>query len=435
MRSLYTRILLASVGTVLLALAAFLGMYSLFTQPAIRNMIHAFENVLADGAVDAFQRGGAPAAAAYLAHVDATLPIQSTRYLIDDSGRDVVTGADHSDLRRPDGTWRARDAQGRDIFVHRSSDGRHAMLIAIAPPVGLTAFLPYYALILGAVALVCWMLAVGIASPIREMAAVVNEFGRGHFSARAPIVRHDEIGELARAFNTMADRIETLVTAERRLLQDVSHELRSPLTRLSMAIELSRTASDRNAAADRLQRQADRLAHLVGALLDVTRLEGDAASDQPPDLVDIAVVVRGIVTECEVEAEARGCHIGVDACAGLHVPGNAELLRRAFENTLRNAIRYAPVGSLIEVQCQERGSEAVLSIRDFGPGVPEEALPQLGSPFYRVDASRDLSTGGLGLGLSITRRAIHLHRGTWTVENAHPGLRVVITIPSASRAA
>ena len=251
MRSIYVRISLASFGTVLLSLAAFLGIFRTVSAPAMQRLVHAFEDVLTDDAAALHAREGASAVAAYLARVDAAAP-PMTRYLLDSAGRDVVTGADRSALLR-----QKQDSAGRDIFVHHSTDGRYTLMILAVPPAGLADFMPYFILILGAVAFVCWLLAVGIASPIREMVAAVNEFGRGHFSTRARTTRRDEIGDLARSFNRMADRIETLVAAERRLLSDVSHELRSPLTRMSLAIELSRTASDREAAADRLQREAE----------------------------------------------------------------------------------------------------------------------------------------------------------------------------------
>ena len=439
MRSLYVKILLASFGTVALSLGAFLGIFYKVSAPESQRLIHAFEGVLTDDAVEAYGRGGASAVAAYLARVDAAVPTMK-RYLVDASGHDVVTGADRSDLLRTNtvGATGLQDSQGREILVHPSSDGRYKVVIAAVPPVRLISFMPYFALILGAVAFVCWLFALGIASPIREMVTAVNQFGRGHFGARARVNRRDEIGELALAFNGMADRIETLVTAERRLLQDVSHELRSPLARLSMAIELSRTAADRDAAADRLQRDAVRLSHLVDALMEVTRLEGDQDASVTTDPLDLSALVRVVASDCELEAQSRDCHIAVEVGAvgaAQQVCGNPELLRRALENALRNAIRYAPTGTLVEMRCEPRGKDVEVSVRDFGPGVPNDTIPQLGNPFFRVDASRDPSTGGLGLGLAIARRAIQYHHGTWLVENAHPGLRVVMTIPAASAAA
>jgi len=432
MRSLYFRILIASVAAVGVSVAVLVGIYFGVSVPAISQKVHAVEDVLANDAAGVFARDGGSALKAYFEEIEAAQP-GMIRYLVDANGRDVVTGEDRSALLGTDGRL-ARDSAGRDILVHRTSDGRYRMLIAAPPPVGLRDLVPYIVLIFGAVAFVCWWLAVGIASPIREMVPVVNDFGQGKLDVRTRITRHDEIGDLGRAFNAMADRIETLVTAERRLLQDVSHELRSPLARLSMAIELSRTATDPEAAANRLQREADRLSHLVGALLEATRQEGDAASTRQ-SVVNVPSVLWSVVSDCEVEAQARGCRLAVETISGWHMAGNFELLRRAFENVVRNAIRYAPNGTLVELLCETRGDGVAIAVRDFGPGVPEEALSQLGSPFYRVDRSRDASTGGIGLGLAIARRAVELHHGTWTVENAHPGLRVTIALPAVRAAA
>jgi len=373
-----------------------------------------------------FARRGAPALREYFDHIEAAQP-GMLRYLVDVHGRDVLTGNDWSALIAGGSNSQLHDDAGRNILVHPTTDGQYRMLIAAPPKVALGDLAPYVALVFGAVVLLSWWLAVGIASPVREMVSLVNHFGQGQLTLRTEMKRLDEIGDLGRAFNAMADRIETLVTAERRLLQDVSHELRSPLTRLSMAIELSRTAPDREAAANRLQREADRLSHLVNDLLDTTRQEGEGVTMD--GVVDIPGVLRSVVSDCEVEAEARRCRLAVESIAGWHTTGNCEVIRRAIENVVRNAIRYAPQGTLVDVSCETRGVDVVLAVRDFGPGVPDDALSQLGSPFYRVDPSRDSATGGMGLGLAIARRALQLHQGALTVENAHPGLRVTMTLP------
>lgn len=183
----------------------------------------------------------------------------------------------------------------------------------------------------------------------------------------------------------MAERLETLLTAERRLLQDISHELRSPLARLNIAIELTRHADDRDAAAERLQREADRLTSLLGSLIEVTRLEGDPAAVKLQPL-SAGAIVDEVVAGCTLEAGARRCRIVVRNDITRRLSGYPELLRRAVENVLRNAIRYAP---------------------------------------------RETS-GGIGLGLSIASRAVRLHHGSLVVENAHPGLRVSLLPESAN---
>jgi two-component system sensor histidine kinase CpxA len=247
---------------------------------------------------------------------------------------------------------------------------------------------------------------------------------------RVRVTRNDEIGDLGHAFNDMAERLETLLTAERRLLQDISHELRSPLARLNIAIELARHTEDRDAAAVRLQREADRLTSLVGSLIEVTRMEGDPTAVKFEPLSAVAIVDE-VVKGCTVEADARQCRIVVrnDITRGL--TGHPELLRRAVENVLRNAVRYAPPATDVSVEAVDSQSGITITVRDRGPGVPEADIPRLTQPFFRVNEARDSASGGIGLGLSIASRAVRLHHGSLAVENAHPGLRVSIALPES----
>jgi two-component system sensor histidine kinase CpxA len=255
----------------------------------------------------------------------------------------------------------------------------------------------------------------------------VERFGRGDLTARANFTRGDEIGQMSRAFDQMGERIETLLTAERRLLRDISHELRSPLARLSFAAELLRTADDREAAAARIRKEIARLTVLVGSLLDMTRAEGDPES-RKFEPVGLAGLLEGIAHDCRIEAEARHCRVDL-AASPIEITGDPELLRRAIENVVRNAIRYAPEQSAIEINATAQRSSAVVTVRDRGPGVPEDSLARIFTPFYRVDQSRDSSTGGVGLGLAIASRAISLHHGRITAANEQPGLRVTIELP------
>jgi two-component system sensor histidine kinase CpxA len=228
----------------------------------------------------------------------------------------------------------------------------------------------------------------------------------------------------------MAHRIQTLMTAERRLLQDISHELRSPLARLNFAAELARTAPDRQIAMDRIQRDIDRLSMLVGELLEITRAEGDPAARRM-QAVDVNKLVIDVVEACELDATAQGCTVVVDGTSSQTIEGDPELLRRAIENVLRNAVAHAPHQSVVTLSLTEDANGVTVAVRDRGPGVPDDLLTNIFAPFYRVDESRELQTGGIGLGLSITSRAIQLHHGSVRAENAHPGLRVLLTLPTA----
>lgn len=429
MRSLYVRILLVLVGTVLASLLAFLATFFAMTRPAQVRLIRQFQARQIEEAVATYQRSGVTALSAYLESLNRAWT-GATHYLVDASDRDVVSGEDRSALvrARRGSLGTPPEIDGRLIIVEPTQNAPYRLLILAPPPFNVWSFVPYYVLILAAVALLSWLLAVAIVRPIRQLAGAVDRFGSGDLATRIPARRADEVGDLARAFNRMAERIETLLTAERRLLQDISHELRSPLARLHLASELARTATDRDLAFARIQKEVDRLTSLVETLIEMTRAEGDPATrkSQP---VQLTALVDDVVQSCNLEAQARHCRIVVSGEPGGPVYGDPELLRRAVENVLRNAIRYAPEDSDIDLSLDHRNGCTRISVRDGGPGVPEEALPRLAEPFFRADDSRDSATGGVGLGLAIAQRAVHLHHGTLSAENAHPGLRVTLSLP------
>ena len=436
MRTLYARILLWCFGTLLFSLFAFVAISRPIQDRAAgrRGPFEGMHALELDQARQAYLDGGSARLAAYLEQLRGYFGVE--HYLLDAQGRDLVSGVDRSEMLRAErdemGGPPPRPVDGRMSMAARtSSDGRFHLVVIAPPPLPLSNLMPYYLLVLGAVAVLCWVLAAYIASPLRSLAGAVDRFGQGDLSARVHFTRRDEIGNLARSFNAMAERIETLLTAERRLLQDVSHELRSPLARLSFAAELTRTAPDRDAAVARMMKEIERLAKLVGALLEVTRAEGDAASRRSEE-VRLDEVVAEIVQDCRLEAEVHCCRIVFDGLSPAVVCGDPELLRRAVENVLRNAVRYAPATSAVEVRLEARGASVDLAIRDYGPGVPDALLPKLFDPFFRVDDSRDSATGGVGLGLAIACRAVRLHHGELVAENAHPGLLVTMRLPAAS---
>lgn len=430
MRSVYTKILLWSFATLVLSLVAFIGATFLVTTQTTNRTgffgrIHTLQ---LEEAREAYEEGGPAKLARFLERTRQRLP--GNYYLTDARGWDLLTGADRSALlakAKPEGP--SNRLRGPRLLMATSADGRYYWIAELGPPpVDLKSFVPYYILILGAVALMCWLLAVNLASPLRGLARTVDRFGAGELGARVNSTRKDEIGELSRAFDRMAERIGTLLTAERRLLQDISHELRSPLARLSFAAELARTADDRNAAVERLKKEIQRLTDLVGALLQVTMAEGDPSSTTLESF-RLDNLLLEVVEDCRLEADDRGCAIAFRPGAPLAILGDRELLRRAIENVVRNSIRYSPPESGVEVELEATKSAASISVRDYGPGVPEEALTKIFQPFFRVDASRDSSTGGVGLGLAIAMRAVGLHHGQVRAQNAHPGLRVSIHLP------
>ncbi len=433
MRSVYARILLWSFGTLLLSLAAFTFVArSVSFRTGGRGAMFSRLNAMAlSDAVEAYEAAGAAQLARRLEKLNQYLP--GEHRVTDAAGKDLVNGEDLSALLAVAGDRfdQPQRHEGNMVIVSASPDKPYRLVVvAPPPPADFRGDILYYLLILLAVGILCWALAMSIASPLRELSRAVERFGRGELQVRVRSRRRDEIGALSATFDTMAERIETLLTSERRLLQDISHELRSPLARLSFAAELARTSGDREAAVAMLRKEIDRLTHLVTALLDMTRLEGDPAARSLEE-VRLGALLQEMIESCRIEAEARRCAVRFDADGDVTVAGQPELLRSAVENILTNAIRYTPEGSCVEVKLvrSPQGS-AEIRIRDHGPGVPDEVLSKIFQPFFRVDSARDSATGGVGLGLAIARRAITLHHGSVSAENANPGLAVKIELPA-----
>lgn len=377
----------------------------------------------------AYETGGRPGLAAFMDTLEKVY--QAKGILTDGNGRDLLTGRNRSDLIR-----RARTRPlptiriSNDLVARHADDGRYWFFFIVPRPTVVPWFLtPDHLFVLAAEILLCYWLALHLTSPVRALQKAVERFGRGDLSARVNSLRRDELGQLARTFDRMAARIETLLAAERRLLLDISHELRSPLARLGVAVELARTGEGLETNLNRIQKESDRLNALVGQLLQVTRAEGDPASLRR-DAVRLDELAEQIASDAQIEAEARGCTVRYDRRQPVTVEGDAELLRRAIENVVRNAIRYSPQGTAVEIAVMLDGAQARVVVRDHGPGVPEESLPRLFDAFYRVESDRDRASGGIGLGLSIARRAIELHKGSIAARNATPGLEVELRLPA-----
>jgi two-component system sensor histidine kinase CpxA len=380
-----------------------------------------------------WETGGADALREHLSRIYAIAGVEVVLARAD--GTDVLTGEDHSAaIRRL--RWHhivpalvPLEHGGQALNGMPSRDGQY-WLVTYRPGVPRRfPLLPYQLWVFVSAAVISFFLARSLTAPVRKLRAAVERFGRGDLSARTNIKRGDEIGELGRAFDNMAGRIQTLVEAERRLLIDISHELRSPLTRLGLAVELARTGEDRQAALDRIQREADRLNSLVGGLLEVNRGEADPSSVHRIPL-RLDELLQEVANDCRYDAESKGCRIQVQLSETRPtIDGDPELIRRAVENVLRNAVRFSPASGVIELSMHTSENHVTIRVRDFGPGVPEQALPHLFEAFYRVRDTAERHQDGFGLGLSIARRAVALHRGTIRAENAHPGLLVEITLP------
>lgn len=422
-------VLLAMVGILSLSYVAFRAISQQMQTQKIDPVYDRFDEMQLVSARNILQSSGDPALKEYLESLNRLFG--GSHYLLDAHGRDMVSGSNRWAMlpRPPAVKSRTSGPHEHWEITHRSEDGRFWFAAeGQSRPPRIWSFLPYYFLVIGATGILCWIAAAGVISPIRKVATSIALFGQGNLSVRVETDRDDEIGQLGRSFNEMAERLERLIVSERRLLSDISHELRSPLARLKFAMKLARTSSDSTAALERIERDVDRIASLVADIVEINVVEDDPALQDKREIC-VRDIVDEVVQACNVEAEMRGCAIEVkgDVCGS--VQGNPELLRRAVENVLRNGIRYSPEKSPIELSLSENADDAIISIRDYGPGVPKEALARIFDPFFRVEEARNTNGGGSGLGLSIAKRAIQLHRGSIIAENATPGLRVGITIP------
>ena len=286
---------------------------------------------------------------------------------------------------------------------------------------------------------VCYWLARYISNPICKLSAAARQLADGDLKVRVGALlskRRDEIADLGKDFDLMAERIESLMASQKRLLRDISHEFRSPLTRLTLALEIARQrkGQDSDNALARIELEAQRLNALIGNLLMLARLES-GVEEVDRDPVNMKELIEDLVNDAEFEAGGRNCSVRIVSAEDCFVPGSGELLRSAVENVLRNAIHYTDENTEVTVtlRCAMEGNSprAIIEVRDRGPGVPEESMPNLFYPFYRVGDARDRKQGGTGLGLAITERAARLHGGSVKAANAPDGgLCVVFDLPA-----
>ena len=410
----------------------------------------ALRTTVLNDAVGAYEEGGDQKVRDYLESIEHSQHVRA--YLFDEQGNEV------SHRGAPD--WAMRVAAGgprgpHDGFLfpapqvlrdsRASSDGKHRYTIVLGLPPGPRVFigprgLPFTGLIIGVLSsgLVCYLLSWYLTKPIVQLRTAARQIAAGDLTARAgapALSRRDEVAGLMRDFDAMAERLETLLKAQSRLLNDISHELRSPLARLNVALGLARQRAgvESTDMLDRIELEAARLNELIGRILTLARLEdGEQLVPQTP--VPLDEIVESVSEDAEFEAQERHCHVHTAIAEGnWEVRGNASLLHSAVENVVRNAIRYTQEGSAVEIELksESRGArEAVLRVSDSGPGVPSDSLDKLFQPFYRLDDARGRQTGGVGLGLAITERAVRFHGGKVSALNRpQGGLVIEIRLP------
>lgn len=448
MSRLFTKILLWFLLTVMVSMTASFYIWNVVTRNTPQRQFNgmAFEMREARLAWDGEGRAGLERVIARFK--DAT---GGEAYLADSNGRDLLTGRDWSAEIRSNTGGRGRGRGGPLFPILRIESAHSPFFVSITT----TKDAKYHFIavfpnreparsgwsievppqtwwMLAIFALLCYLLARHLTAPLRRMQKTIERFGKGDFSARVNSRRGDELGQLGRTVDQMAERIDLLLKSQKRLLQDISHELRSPLARLGVAVELARGGGDATTALNRVEREADRLNTLVGELIQVTRAEGDP-DGLATEAVQLDDLVRLILDDVHIEADRKQVTLrpAIDSVA---IQGNPELLRRAIENIIRNAIRYSPEGGQVEIALQRRPENLRVVVRDYGAGVPPESLANIFDPFYRVEKDRGRTSGGVGLGLAIAKRAVELHHGRMQATNVNPGLRVEIELPVTAAA-
>ena len=290
-----------------------------------------------------------------------------------------------------------------------------------------------------AVLLVGAVLAWYLSRPLHHLRRALHRVGQGDLNTRvAPLMgsRRDEIADLAREFDRMASQLQQLTESRKQLLHDISHELRSPLTRMEAAIGLMRQdPAQTSAMVERIARESGRLDALIEELLTLHRLEAGASASRD-DRVDVVELLRAIADDAEFEARATSRAVLLDAPGEFVTAVNGELIYRALENVVRNAVKFTRPGTAVEISARvaTHGTELIIQVKDRGPGVPQHKLEAIFEPFTRVEGSEAVS--GVGLGLAIARRAVTLHGGR--VEAAprdDGGLVITIRIPARQDAA
>lgn len=287
-------------------------------------------------------------------------------------------------------------------------------------------------LLLAVSATASFVLAISISRPLRELLQQNLAFASGKLHSRVNKLarRRDELGQLGRSFNTMAERISDLLQNQQRLLRDISHELRSPLTRAQLALGLAEQQQSVQQL-PRLKQELERIDAMLDELLTFSRLDaGQYQLDIGP--CDLTAMLSELMALNQVEADSKQQQLQLDAPGQLWLDADGRLLCRAIENILRNAIKYSPLNSIIRISVQQQQQLVLLQICDQGPGLPETELAAIFQPFYRVSDSRNQQTGGTGLGLAIVAQIIRQHNGTVRAYNGNPGLCLQVQLPLAA---
>jgi two-component system sensor histidine kinase CpxA len=444
-RGIYAKIFLwFSFATLVTSAAVFLITVATHSQSLGPSWMIGVLDQYARSAVNIYVHGGKARLGEYLREIEDVSFLQST--LLDPENRDILgrgvpQGAEQV-LAKARATGETQFHIGllwTGASVVSGPDGRYILVGKV--------LIPYGGVLQGALAtgvvgwlmpalagaLLCLLLGSHIAAPIRTLQSVAGRIADGDLSVRAsPAMgsRKDELADLARDFDRMADRIQSLLRKQLELLGDISHELRSPLTRLNVSLELVRRGE--TDAVDRMQADLHRLDTLIGQILTLTRLQtqGGRKTETP---VNLRLIVESVAEDARFEVKEDGKSVLISRADDCWLKGDPALLRSCIENVVRNAVHYTKPRTEVAVSLDFGGSadSARILVADHGDGVPPEALGRIFEPFYRVTEAREHQTGGTGLGLSIAQRIAIAHGGSICGRNRDGGgLEMEIRLPA-----
>ena len=449
MRSIYAKIFISfSLATLATTAALFLINVATHSHSLGPSWMTGVLDQYARSAVEIYIQGGKPRLAEYLDKIDDISFLQAN--LFDPQNRDILgrgvpKGAEEvfAKARATNNTQFHIGILWTGASVVDGPDGKYILVAKV--------LIPYSGLVQGVLAtavlawllpaiagaLLCLFLGYHIAKPIRTLQTVAGKIADGDLSVRAsPAIgsRRDELADLARDFDKMADRIQVLLRKQLELLGDISHELRSPLTRLNVSLELIRRG--KTDAIERMQADLYRLDTLIGQILTLTRLQ--TRDDRPADApVNLRAIVESVAEDARFEGRDDGKSVVVSRADDCWLHGDPALLRSCIENVVRNAVHYTKpnteVAVSLEVAANGSNSARIL-VADYGDGVPPEALDRIFEPFYRVTEGQEHQTGGTGLGLSIAQRVAVIYGGSIRARNRDSGgLEMEILLPVGAR--
>ncbi len=282
---------------------------------------------------------------------------------------------------------------------------------------------------------VCFLLASYLTAPIRQLRLATRRMAQGNLDQRvSPSMgkRKDELTDLANDFDYMSEQLQKLLASHKQLLRDTSHELRSPLARLQIALGLARQSCTKKEL-DRIEREAERLNEIIGQLLSLTRLDGQFHTIKH-EAIDLKELILALTADALFEADSQHRHVIFNPKISATIVGDRELLSSALENIIRNAVHYTKENTQVDISLHKDTQvqdQVIVTIRDHGPGIPEDMLTRVFEPFVRVSDARDRDSGGYGLGLAIANRAIQLHKGKISANNEiDGGMSIHIFLPA-----